>query len=120
LQKTGVHGASLARVVEGTGTTSERARALLAALERSGAAVRAGDLWFDRRVVDHVRARAVEHLQRASRLTVIELKELCGLPRRQAILLLEHFDVAGLTRRVGDVRLLAGATPGEKHSVGSR
>lgn len=124
LRKAGVHGASLARIVDETAATSERARALLAALERSGVAVRAGDLWFERRVVDHVRARTVEHFRHARRLSVIELKELCGLPRRQAILLLEHFDVAGLTRRVGDVRLLAGATPGqsadEKPSVGSR
>jgi selenocysteine-specific elongation factor len=120
LRDAGVHGASLARVVDATGTTPDRARAVLAALERSGGAVHAGDLWFDRAVVDHVRARAVEHLQRASGVSVTELKHLCGLPRRQAILLLEHFDVAGLTRRTGDVRVLVGGPAAESRPAGSR
>ncbi|MDB5217733.1 MAG: Selenocysteine-specific translation elongation factor [Myxococcaceae bacterium] len=120
LRDAGVHGASLARVVDATGTTPDRARAVLAALERSGGAVHAGDLWFDRAVVDHVRACAVEHLQRAAGVSVIELKHLCGLPRRQAILLLEHFDVAGLTRRTGDVRVLVGGPAAESRPAGSR
>jgi selenocysteine-specific elongation factor len=108
LRRAGVHGASLARVVEETRLAEGRARAVLAVLERSRAAVHAGDLWFDRHVVEDVRARAIEHLERSKQMSVIELKTLCRLPRRQAILLLEHFDASGLTRRVGDARVLAG------------
>jgi len=33
-------------------------------------------------------------------------KNLVGLPRNQAVLLLEHFDRLNLTRRVGDTRVL--------------
>jgi selenocysteine-specific elongation factor len=100
----GVHGTSLAQIAERAAWSTTHARSVLAALERSQAATRAGDLWFSRGVVDRARARAIAHFEQAPRLTIIEFKALCGLPRRQAILLLEHFDAVGLTRRVGNAR----------------
>jgi selenocysteine-specific elongation factor len=57
--------------------------------------------------VDEMRALAVARLKQARRLSVIEFKELSGLARKQAILLLERFDTEGVTRREGDARVLA-------------
>ena len=100
------HGVSLVKVAEATGGPSDRARAILAALERQGAAVKAGDLWFSREIVDEMWQHVTVHLSRSPRLTVLEFKALGDLPRKQAVLLLEHFDQAGLTRRTGDARVL--------------
>ena len=41
-------------------------------------------------------------LARAGRVTLAPFRHLLGIPRRPAQLLLERFDAAGLTRRVGD------------------
>jgi selenocysteine-specific elongation factor len=107
LATAGMHGASLGKVGEVTAVAADQARAMLAFLERQGAAVRAGDLWFSRDVVDQLRERLVRHLEGSGSVTVIEFKSLGDVPRKQAVLLLEHFDQVGLTRRKGDVRILA-------------
>jgi selenocysteine-specific elongation factor len=101
-----VHGATEHAVVEATGAKPAEARAILAKLAREGIVVHAGDLWFATRVVDDAQRRLVDHFSGARRLTVIEFKQLSGLARKQAILLLEHFDRVGLTRRDGDARVL--------------
>jgi selenocysteine-specific elongation factor len=111
---------AIARAVEGVGaagatefTLAQRAgvaagelRAALQKLARDGAAVRLGELWFSATVVAEARRRALDHFAKARTLTVIEFKELSGLARKQAILVLEHFDHLGLTRREGDARVL--------------
>ena len=107
VEEAGVHGLSTARAAELLDLELARLRPVLAALERDGAVVRAGDLWFSRAIVHDVRARVVAHLAAGARITVIEAKTLCGLPRKQAILLLEHLDAVGVTRRIGDARVLA-------------
>ena len=106
---TGVHGLSSGYVCDSLGVPAARARAVLAALEREAMAVRAGDLWFSRSVVEDVRERVVSQLASGRAIRVADAKALCGLPRRQAILLLEHFDAAGITRRIGEARVLASA-----------
>jgi selenocysteine-specific elongation factor len=103
-----LHGASEFAVREATGATAAETRAILAKLVRDQIAVHVGDLWFSRDVVEDARTRAVAHLEGRKRLTVIDFKELTGLSRKQAILLLEHFDRLGLTRRDGDARVLFG------------
>jgi selenocysteine-specific elongation factor len=106
LADAGIHGASLAKVAEATSAPADRARAMLAFLERQGAAIHAGDLWFAREVVDQLRGRVVRHFEGSTTMTVIEFKGLGEAPRKQAVLLLEYFDQVGLTRRKGDVRVL--------------
>ena len=101
------------------GARRDRARAMLAALERQGAAVRAGDLWFSDAVVKELRAKLTLHLARSPSITVIEFKALGALARKQAILLLEHFDQTGLTRRRGEARVLLRGT-GSGRRVGDR
>ncbi|MGO8995065.1 MAG: selenocysteine-specific translation elongation factor [Polyangiaceae bacterium] len=102
----GKHGAGAFAIGEATGATPTEVRAILAHLVRDGIAVQMGDLWFSSTLVDQLRGLAVDHLKRASRLSVIEFKEVSGLARKQAILLLEHFDRQGITRREGDARVL--------------
>jgi selenocysteine-specific elongation factor len=102
----GAHGVSANRIAEVTSAPPPRVRAILAALERQGAAVHAGDLWFASELVEGLRARVVGHFAAAKSLTVIEFKTMGGLARKQAVLLLEHFDQVGLTRRAGEARVL--------------
>jgi len=64
-------------------------------------------------LVDRVRARLVQHFASAPSVTVADLKTMTELPRKQAVLLLEHFDQQGLTRRKGDVRVLVGGKDGK-------
>jgi selenocysteine-specific elongation factor len=105
----GPHGVSQNAIAEATSAPADRARAMLAVLERQGAAVRAGDLWFAAEVVRQLREKLALHLARSPSITVIEFKALGALPRKQAVLLLEHFDQVGLTRRMGDARVLSRA-----------
>jgi selenocysteine-specific elongation factor len=103
----GAHGVSVARVIELTGISGNQVRALMALLSRQGAAVQVGDLWFAHEFVEEIRERLLRHLSTRDSLTVIEFKNLGALARKQAVLLLEHFDQVGLTHRKGDVRVLA-------------
>jgi hypothetical protein len=64
---------------------------------------------LSRVLVEDLRKRVVLHFSAAPTLSVIEFKELGDLPRKQAVLLLEHFDQVGLTRRKGETRVLLGA-----------
>jgi selenocysteine-specific elongation factor len=102
----GVRGLSLPRLAEGAHASEVDARAALAALERRGGAVRAGDTWFCRAAVDAARARLVAHLDAEGAVTTSAFKDLIGAPRNQAVSLLEYFDAANVTRRVGDARVL--------------
>ena len=52
------------------------------------------------------RTSLVEECERAGRITLARFRDLLGTSRRPAQLLLERFDADGLTRRVGDERVL--------------
>ena len=53
----------------------------------------------------------VDECERAGKITLARFRDLLGISRRPAQLLLERFDADGLTRRVGDERVLRrGAT----------
>ena len=106
LEEVGAAGATEFTVGQRSGAAAAELRAGLQKLARDGAAVRLGELWFSAGVVAEARRRALEHFAKARTLTVIEFKDLAGLARKQAILVLEHFDHLGLTRREGDARVL--------------
>jgi selenocysteine-specific elongation factor len=48
----------------------------------------------------------VEECERAGKVTLARFRDLLGISRRPAQLLLERFDADGITRRVGDERVL--------------
>ena len=53
----------------------------------------------------------VDECEREGKITLARFRDLLGISRRPAQLLLERFDADGLTRRIGDERVLRrGAT----------
>jgi selenocysteine-specific elongation factor len=106
VEEAGAAGATEFTLAQRSGVAVAELRAGLQKLARDGVAVRLGELWFSATVVADARRRALDHFAKARTLTVIEFKELAGLARKQAILVLEHFDHLGLTRREGDARVL--------------
>jgi selenocysteine-specific elongation factor len=92
------------------GLPVERARELLAHLEREGVLVRApGDFWFDRAAVDALRERVRAELLNRGALETPAYKALIGTSRKHAVPLMELFDAERLTLRVGNRRVLRGA-----------
>jgi selenocysteine-specific elongation factor len=85
--------------------------ALAAYLETEGRLVRVGDgLAVGVQAYESARAALVEECERAGRITLARFRDLLGISRRPAQLLLERFDADGLTRRIGDERVLRRAT----------
>ena len=76
-------------------------------LEREGKLVRLGDgLAVGTAAYEQARATLVAECNAAGRITLARFRDLLGAGRRPAQLLLERFDTDGLTRRVGDERVL--------------
>jgi selenocysteine-specific elongation factor len=81
--------------------------ALARFLEQQGALVRVGDGYaVSRAAYDDARATLVDECKTAGRITLARFRDLLGVGRRTAQLLLERFDADGLTRRIGDERVL--------------
>jgi selenocysteine-specific elongation factor len=82
-------------------------RRLAALLEERGRLVRVGD-GFAVSPEAYARARVVllEECAASGRITLARFRDLLGASRRTAQLLLQRFDADGLTRRVGDERVL--------------
>ena len=66
----------------------------------------ASDLYFDCGALESARARLIEHLRTNPEITAARYRDLLGASRRFAIALLDYFDHAGVTTRVGDTRRL--------------
>jgi selenocysteine-specific elongation factor len=106
LEQAALKGMSEHGLVQAIASPVKEVRAIVAKLVREGDAVRAGELWFWRPAVDDLRQRVVAHISQAARITIAEFKDLSGLGRKQAIVLLELLDREGTTRREGDDRVL--------------
>jgi selenocysteine-specific elongation factor len=55
---------------------------------------------------ERARQTLVEECTEAGRTTLARFRDLLGVGRRTAQLLLERFDADGITRRIGDERVL--------------
>jgi selenocysteine-specific elongation factor len=76
-------------------------------LEEEGRLVRVGDgLAVDAAGYARARSALVDECTAAGTITLARFRDLLGVGRRTAQLLLERFDADGLTRRVGDERVL--------------
>ncbi|HVR44117.1 MAG TPA: selenocysteine-specific translation elongation factor [Thermoanaerobaculia bacterium] len=72
-------------------------------LARSGVLVRlAENVYLHRDVIESAKAKLASHRERT--VDVAFFKDLYGISRKIVIPLLEHFDRAGITKRVGDHR----------------
>ena len=82
-------------------------QALARYLEEQGTLVRVGDGYaVSRDAYEEARAMLVEECGSAGSITLARFRDLLGVGRRAAQLLLERFDADGVTRRVGDGRVL--------------
>ena len=92
--------------------TSDRIDPELAAyLEAQGAIVRAGpDVSFDAAVHAEMVDRVVAALRQQGQITLAEVRDLLGTSRKVGQAFLEDLDRRRITRRVGDVRVLRGAS----------
>jgi selenocysteine-specific elongation factor len=82
-------------------------RALARFLEEQGRLVRVGDGYaVSPAAYEQARAALVAECEAAGRITLARFRDLLAVGRRTAQLLLERFDADGLTRRVGDARVL--------------
>jgi selenocysteine-specific elongation factor len=76
-------------------------------LEREGRLVRLGDGWaVSRDAYERARRLAVDEIAAGGGLRLARFRDLVGCGRRDAQLLLERLDADGVTRRVGDERVL--------------
>lgn len=65
------------------------------------------DVVLHRATLDHLQALLAEFKRtRGEKLAVSDFKELAGISRKYAIPLLEYLDRTGVTRRVGDYRVI--------------
>ena len=82
-------------------------RALARFLEEQGRLVRVGDGYaVSRGAYEQARAALVAELEASGRITLARFRDLLATSRRTAQLLLERFDADGVTRRIGDERVL--------------
>ena len=76
-------------------------------LEERGRLVRVGQgLAISPSAYEHGRSALLDECESSGRITLPRFRDLLGTSRRTAQLLLERFDADGLTRRVGDERVL--------------
>jgi selenocysteine-specific elongation factor len=91
----------------GPATLSVEDAELARYLESEGRLVRLGDGHaVSPQAYGEAREALVAECARAGRITLARFRDLLGISRRPAQLLLERFDADGLTRRVGDERVL--------------
>ena len=111
-QRTGARPAAaerVAREVAGAGFTPVKVEdaALARYLEEEGTLTRLSEGWaVSRRAYDEAKRLAVEECERGGSITLARFRDLLATGRRPAQLLLERFDADGVTRRVGDERVL--------------
>jgi len=81
--------------------------ALARFLEEQGRLVRVGDGFaISPAAYEQARAALVAECEVAGSIALARFRDLLGVGRKTAQLLLERFDADGLTRRVGDERVL--------------
>ena len=101
--------AALERALAAAGAAAVRVEdaELARYLEREGRLVRLGDGWaVGAGGYEVARDVLLRECRAAGRITLARFRDLLGTGRRDAQLLLERFDADGLTRRVGDERVL--------------
>jgi len=82
-------------------------RELASFLEREGRLVRVGDgLAVGAAAYDEAKRLLLEECESGGSITLARFRDLLGTGRKPAQLLLERFDADGLTRRIGDERVL--------------
>jgi selenocysteine-specific elongation factor len=97
----------LARVLNVPPGQEARVKTLLAALEIQGRVVKiSSELYFDRSHLETARGRLLDYLADHGEINAATYRDLLAASRKFSISLLDYFDHAGVTTRVGDARRL--------------
>jgi selenocysteine-specific elongation factor len=64
------------------------------------------DLYYHRKVIEDLQQKLIQFLEKHGEINAPHFKEMTGVSRKYAIPLLEYFDSAQVTVRVGDSRVL--------------
>jgi len=85
----------------------DKFKQLLTVLVNQGRLVKVKeDLYFHREAIEHLKGQLVNFLKKNKEITVIQFKDLTQTSRKFTIPLLEYFDSARTTVRVGETRRL--------------
>ena len=99
--------ASIAAAEPGAAKTEDAELARF--LERAGRLVRLGDGWaVTAAAYERARSLVLEECGAAGQITLARFRDLAGCGRRDAQLVLERLDADGVTRRLGEARVLRG------------
>jgi len=80
---------------------------VLAVILKGGALLKVKeDLYFHRKSIDELQKRLVDFLKKNGEITTPQFKDMTGASRKYTIPLIEYFDRAQVTVRVGDSRVL--------------
>jgi hypothetical protein len=91
----------------GLNPTKVEDRQLAHFLEKEGRLVRVGGGYaISRDAYEHAREMLLDELEGTATISLGRFRDLLGTSRKTAQLLLERFDADGITRRVGDERVL--------------
>lgn len=106
IQQAGYQAMTLEEVAQRTGVNPTIARQLLQPALNRGQLIRLGDLLFDADVINHLKATIRAHKAISNKLDVAVFKQITGVSRKYAIPLLEYLDRQGITRRIGQDRVI--------------
>ena len=107
LRSDGLEPRGVGELASAAGVSSQTAARALERLAAAGAVTRVGPaLHFDRQALARARAEVEELCERDGAVTIAGLRDRLETSRKYAQALLEHFDSAGVTRRVGDEHVL--------------
>jgi selenocysteine-specific elongation factor len=96
------------------GVTGDDEHVLFQVLIESRRLVRVKEsLYFHSKSLESIQSRLVDLLRDRKEIGPADIKDLLGISRKYAIPLLEHFDARGITKRVGERRVLRSTTSGE-------
>jgi selenocysteine-specific elongation factor len=117
LAQAGLRPPGVGELAPALSVTEAECLAALAEARASGDVVEAGGLWFAAAAVAGARATATATLA-AGPQTLSALRDAWGCGRRHALALAGHLDATGVTRRVGEARVLRrGARPADAPSL---
>ena len=108
----------LKEIEKQAGVPRNRLTEVIRLLEREGSVVRVTtDMYFLASSIEQLRATLVQFLSEKGEMNAAAFRDLIGSSRKYTIPLLEYFDRAGLTIRIGDIRRLKISTAAAKNSA---
>ena len=115
LEQNGYMPPGVKELVKQTGQDPHSVRKVVDLLVKEGKIVRVSeDLYFDGVAMDRLRERLCAYLEKHGEIDAQGFKTLSGASRKFAIPLLEFFDGARVTLRVGDKRILRKSGKGDQ------